>query len=161
MREQLSRLSPTRETHKKDGRERGWVRGQQAVTGPGQVSHKKDLDQALRKTIVCKGRRGQETKTRVQADVVRARDPESWEGGCTRIKGSTLAANGRQHVLLGCVAQPEWRATLSTGSVVSHRRDSKGDEASLRGEGEPVSVVSVSRRGPERESEVKASRGTP
>lgn len=93
--------------------------------------------------------------------MVRARDPESWEGGCTRIKGSTLAANGRQHVLLGCVAQPELRATLSEGSVVSHRRDSKGDEASLRRKGEPESVVRVSRRGPENETEVKASRGTP
>lgn len=56
-------------------------------------------------------------------------------------------------MLLGCVAQPELRATLSEGSVVSHRRDSKGDEATLRGEGEPMSVVSVSRRGPEKESE--------
>lgn len=38
--------------------------------------------------------------------------------------------------------------------MVSHRRENKGDEAALIGEAEPVSTVSVSRRGPEKESEV-------
>lgn len=77
--------------------------------------------------------------------MVRARDPESWEGGGTGIKGSTLAANG---------LQPDLRATLSEGLVVRLRRENKGDEATLRGEGEPLTTVGVSRRAPEKESEV-------
>lgn len=91
-------------------------------------------------------------KLRVQADVVRAKDPESWEGGGIRVRGQH-AANGLQHELVGCVAQSELRATLSEGLVVSLRRENKGDEATLIGEREPVSV-SVSRRGLGKESEV-------
>lgn len=86
--------------------------------------------------------------------VARTRDTESWEGGGTRVRGQpTLAASGLQYELPGRVAQPELRATLSEGLVVSCRRENKGVEASLRGKGEAVSVVSV-KKNTEREREV-------
>lgn len=43
---------------------------------------------------------------------------------------------------------------MSEGLVVSHRKENKGDEATLRGEADPVSTVSVIRRGPEKDREV-------
>lgn len=79
-------------------------------------------------------------KLRVQEDAVRAREPESWEGGGIRVRGQRWQLTAPQHELRGRVAQSELRATLSEGLVVSLRRANKGDKATLRGQGEPVSA---------------------